>query len=62
MSAAGSYDALPPVAILRAYLTDEAAREFVDGMMEVHVRRGEFIIRQGDKSSERYARNLVLGT
>ena len=46
--AVGSYDKMPPVAILCHYLDDpEKRRAFVDSMAEVKVKQEEVIMRQG---------------
>ena len=51
---------MPPAAILRANLEEEAARVFVDVMMEAKVCRGEFILRQGARFIEMYTRAWTI--
>ena len=51
---------MPPAAILRANLEAEAARVFVDVMMEAKVCRGEFILRQGARFIEMYTRAWTI--
>ena len=47
-SAAGSYDKMPPVELLVAYMADpEKRKQFVDSMAEVKVKQEEVIMRQG---------------
>jgi len=54
-SAVGSYDKMPPNPMITAYIPSESARRaFVDGMAEVQVKRGEIIMRQGDKGNNFY--------
>lgn len=54
--ATGSYDAMPPNAIVTAYIpTESARRSFVDGMAEVQVKLGEVIMRQGARRIDAHA-------
>jgi len=53
-SAAGSFDKMPSNPLLCAYLDEKAQRAFVDSMMEVKVKQGEVIMRQGDKGNNFY--------
>jgi len=53
-SALGSYDKMPPNPLLSAYLDENQCRMFVDSMMEVKVKQGEVIMRQGDKGNNFY--------
>lgn len=61
VSAKGSYDQMPPNALLCAYLDDRARREFVDSSSEVKVKRGEVIMRQGACSLWRKAACAAAG-
>ena len=54
VSAAGSYDSLPPNPLLVAYLDEAGRRAFVDSMMEVEVHEGDVIMRAGDKGNNYY--------
>jgi len=54
-SAAGSYETMPPVALLINYIDDDEGRKgFVDSMAEVKVKQEEVIMRQGDKGNNFY--------
>lgn len=54
-SAAGSFEVMPPCALLHNYMdTDEERRGFVDSMAEVQVKQQEVIMRQGDKGNNFY--------